>query len=56
MHCDLATHIAVGLGVQFLEGKGQIKLPDANWKRTCQNWKTYYNGHPAYLKDDSGLL
>jgi len=55
MHCHIATHISGGLGVQFLEGKDKIQLPGPEWKRTCDNWKAYYNNNPLYLKDDSGL-
>jgi Multicopper oxidase len=57
MHCHIAWHISEGLGVQFLEAKDQIKLPDSNWQQTCTHWKNYYNGTPppVYLKDDSGL-
>jgi hypothetical protein len=30
MHCHIAWHISEGLGVQFLEAKNQIALPDEN--------------------------
>jgi hypothetical protein len=56
MHCHIASHISAGLGVQFLESKGQIKLPDAVWEKTCSNWQTYYKlVNPEYDQDDSGL-
>jgi len=55
MHCHIAWHIGEGLGVQFLESKSTIKLPDAAWHQTCTSWNNYYNGKPLYLKDDSGL-
>ncbi|KAF2400757.1 hypothetical protein EJ06DRAFT_542895 [Trichodelitschia bisporula] len=55
MHCHIAWHISEGLGVQFLESKSTIKLPDATWQKTCANWNAYYSGNPAYLKTDSGL-
>ncbi|QDS75104.1 hypothetical protein FKW77_007202 [Venturia effusa] len=55
MHCHIAWHVAEGLGVQFLESKSTINLPDAAWDKTCANWKKYYNGSPAYLQSDSGL-
>ncbi|KAL9095130.1 MAG: hypothetical protein Q9165_002733 [Trypethelium subeluteriae] len=55
MHCHIAWHVSEGLGVQFLESKNTIPLPDANWNKTCTNWANYYNGNPVYLKDDSGL-
>ena len=55
MHCHIAWHIGEGLGVQFLESKNAIKLPDAAWHQTCTNWDKYYNDNPPYHKDDSGL-
>lgn len=55
MHCHIAWHIAEGLGVQFLESKVAITLPNAEWEKTCTNWRNYYNNNPAYLQDDSGL-
>ncbi|KAJ9658718.1 laccase, multicopper oxidase, benzenediol:oxygen oxidorectuctase [Coniosporium apollinis] len=55
MHCHIAWHIAEGLGVQFLESKVAITLPNAEWEKMCTNWRNYYNNNPAYLQDDSGL-
>jgi len=55
MHCHISWHISEGLGVQFLESKSTIELPDSAWHQTCTNWDAYYNGNPVYLKDDSGL-
>lgn len=49
-----AWHISEGLGVQFLEAKDQIKLPDASWGTTCSNWDKYWGGS-IYAKQDSGL-
>lgn len=54
MHCHIAWHISEGLGVQFLEAKDQIKLPDASWGTTCSNWDKYWDGS-IYPKQDSGL-
>jgi hypothetical protein len=56
MHCHISTHISAGLGVQFLEAKDKIPLPDAAWETTCKNWRNYYAGVPViYDQDDSGL-
>jgi hypothetical protein len=56
MHCHISSHIAAGLGVQFLEAKDKIPLPDAAWKNTCNNWKNYYSRvQKLYQQDDSGL-
>ncbi|KAF1808399.1 laccase [Eremomyces bilateralis CBS 781.70] len=55
MHCHVAWHIGEGLGVQFLERKSEITLPGPAWQQTCTNWKRYYSGNPAWLKEDSGL-
>ncbi|PNS20950.1 Iron transport multicopper oxidase [Sphaceloma murrayae] len=55
MHCHIAVHIGQGLGVQFLESKDQIVLPDkAKFKSQCDNWKKFQAGMP-YPKYDSGL-
>lgn len=55
MHCHIAFHVSEGLGVQFLESVGSIPAPPADYAQTCADWKTYYDGNPAYKKDDSGL-
>ncbi|KAG9688980.1 laccase precursor, partial [Aureobasidium melanogenum] len=55
MHCHIAWHISEGLGVQFLEAKNQISLPDqAQFTQQCQNWKQYAT-HMAFPQIDSGL-
>ncbi|KAF2203973.1 putative multicopper oxidase, type 1 [Delitschia confertaspora ATCC 74209] len=54
LHCHIAWHVAEGLGVQFLESKSSIKLPDASWDETCTKWKEYYKD-PEWPKNDSGL-
>jgi len=55
MHCHIAWHISEGLGVQFLEAKNQIVLPDANqFNQQCQAWDAFYATSP-YQKYDSGL-
>ncbi|KAI4812168.1 putative multicopper oxidase, type 1 [Aureobasidium sp. EXF-8846] len=55
MHCHIAWHISEGLGVQFLEAKNQIALPDENqFKSQCSSWKQY-SAHMAFPQIDSGL-
>ncbi|KAI9653733.1 MAG: hypothetical protein M1821_006927 [Bathelium mastoideum] len=54
-HCHITWHVSEGLGLQFLESKESIVLPGADWNQTCKNWDSYYNDHPLYLQDDSGL-
>lgn len=55
MHCHIAVHIGQGLGVQFLESKNQIVMPDqGKFKSQCDNWKKFQAGMP-YKKYDSGL-
>ncbi|KAF2103704.1 putative multicopper oxidase, type 1 [Rhizodiscina lignyota] len=55
MHCHIAWHVSQGLGVQFLESKASINLPDSTWEKTCTNWATYWDKGTAYPKSDSGL-
>ena len=51
-----AWHVGEGLGVQFLESKSAIpNLIPSDYASTCAAWKKYYDGTPAYSKDDSGL-
>ncbi|KAG9650300.1 laccase precursor, partial [Aureobasidium melanogenum] len=55
MHCHIAWHISEGLGVQFLEAKNQIVLPDqTQFTQQCSNWKQY-STHMAWPQIDSGL-
>lgn len=55
MHCHIAWHISEGLGVQFLEAKNQIVMPDQTAFNTqCANWQQFASSAP-YPQDDSGL-
>ena len=55
MHCHIAWHISEGLGVQFLEAKNQIVLPDqGEFTQQCSSWKEY-SAHMAFPQIDSGL-
>ncbi|KAF1991807.1 multicopper oxidase [Aulographum hederae CBS 113979] len=55
MHCHIAWHISEGLGVQFLESKASIPLPNQEWKDVCSTWSDYWAGPHYYEKQDSGL-
>jgi len=56
MHCHIGTHISAGLGVQFLEQKDNITLPDQAWQDNCKSWDAYYATVPLeYAQNDSGL-
>lgn len=58
MHCHISWHISQGLGVQFLEAKQSINLPDGKWQNTCKNWQQYNqmdDTPPYWVQDDSGL-
>ena len=55
MHCHIAWHVSEGLGVQFLEAKNQIVMPDMTaYNQQCANWNAFYATSP-YQKEDSGL-
>jgi len=55
MHCHIAWHISEGLGVQFLEAKNSIVLPDATqFNAQCNAWKSYSKSM-AFPQIDSGL-
>ncbi|THW46308.1 putative multicopper oxidase, type 1 [Aureobasidium pullulans] len=55
MHCHIAWHISEGLGVQFLEAKNQIVLPDeGQFTSQCSSWKQY-TANMAFPQIDSGL-
>jgi hypothetical protein len=54
MHCHIGSHVAAGLGTQFLESKSLIKAPDAAWSQTCANWSQYYQ-RSIFKEIDSGL-
>jgi FtsP/CotA-like multicopper oxidase with cupredoxin domain len=55
MHCHIAWHISEGLGVQFLEAKDSITMPDqTQFESQCSNWKTYA-ATMLYPQIDSGI-
>lgn len=50
-----AWHISEGLGVQFLEAKNQITMPDeTQFRDQCSAWNKYA-ANMAYPQIDSGL-
>jgi hypothetical protein len=57
MHCHIGWHVAMGLGIQFLERKNDIMelmhldqmLPN------CEAWRAYAETSPYLPKIDSGL-
>lgn len=54
-HCHIAWHISEGLGVQFLEAKDSITMPDqTEFDSQCSAWKTYA-ATMAWPQIDSGL-
>lgn len=55
MHCHIAWHISEGLGVQFIEAKNSISLPDQTaFNAQCDTWRTYAK-NMAWPQIDSGL-
>ena len=52
-HCHIAWHVAEGLGVQFLEAKQSINIPET-FQSQCSAWDAYYD-NALYKQDDSGL-
>lgn len=55
MHCHIAWHISEGLGVQFIESKSTIKMPDqSTFNSQCDDWRSYSKSM-AYPQIDSGL-
>lgn len=55
MHCHIAWHISEGLGVQFLEAKNSIVMPDAGqFNSQCATWNKFA-ATMAYPQTDSGL-
>lgn len=55
MHCHIAWHISQGLGVQFLEAKDSIVLPDqTQFDNQCAAWRKY-SATMAYPQTDSGI-
>jgi len=58
MHCHIAWHADEGFSVQFLESASTLQSVDpigSDFDNQCNTWKSYYNGHPAYLMEDSGI-
>ncbi|KAK4187560.1 putative laccase precursor [Podospora australis] len=57
MHCHIGWHVAMGLGVQFLERKNDIKqlMPLNQLLPNCQAWRQYQPTSPYLPKVDSGL-
>ncbi|CAA9957234.1 Laccase [Pyrenophora teres f. maculata] len=58
MHCHIATHVGMGLSVQFIQREELIKFPDqgAEWYSTCKNWNKWKNGSQhVWDQFDSGL-
>jgi hypothetical protein len=55
MHCHIAWHISEGLGVQFIEAKNSINMPDQTaFNSQCDSWRSY-SKNMAYPQIDSGL-
>lgn len=52
-HCHITWHSAEGMGIQFLESKDSINIPDSLTDQ-CNTWQTYYDTAP-YLQPESGL-
>ena len=57
MHCHIGWHVAMGLGIQFLERKGEIKglMHLDQMVPNCQAWRAYAPTSPYLPKVDSGL-
>ncbi|KAL5118439.1 laccase, multicopper oxidase, benzenediol:oxygen oxidorectuctase [Pleosporales sp. CAS-2024a] len=58
MHCHIAHHVGMGLSLQFLVRKQDIRLPahGSEWYDTCKNWAAYKAGTgDVYTQIDSGL-
>lgn len=55
MHCHIAWHISEGLGVQFIEAKNSIVMPDKTaFNSQCDAWRSY-SKNMLYPQIDSGL-
>ncbi|KAI4726713.1 hypothetical protein E4T49_05551 [Aureobasidium sp. EXF-10728] len=55
MHCHIAWHISEGLGVQFIEAKNSIQMPDSGtFNSQCDAWRSY-SANMLYPQIDSGL-
>ncbi|KAK3334531.1 Cupredoxin, partial [Neurospora tetraspora] len=57
MHCHIGWHVAMGLGIQFLERKSEIKqlMKLDQMEPNCEAWRTYQPQSPYLPKVDSGL-
>jgi len=56
MHCHIAWHIGLGLGVQFLERADDIAGlgMGSTWTDECKAWNSYYET-AQFKEEDSGL-
>jgi FtsP/CotA-like multicopper oxidase with cupredoxin domain len=56
MHCHIAWHVSMGLSVQFLERKDEIRdvIKLDELKPTCDAWRKY-QPNAIWPKNDSGL-
>jgi hypothetical protein len=46
LHCHIAWHVSMGLGLQFVERIDDIPgnvgiTPDSDWQTNCQAWNDY---------------
>lgn len=57
MHCHIGWHVAMGLGIQFLERKGEIPslMHLDQMEPNCNAWRAYAQTSPYLPKIDSGL-
>ncbi|GAB1319918.1 hypothetical protein MFIFM68171_10128 [Madurella fahalii] len=57
MHCHIGWHVAMGLGIQFLERKNDIRALMAldQMVPNCDAWRAYEPTSPYLPKIDSGL-
>lgn len=61
MHCHIPFHISGGLGVQFVERKGEILKTNGNlgpMQQGCAEWQKYHAEHwpnGILIEGDSGL-
>ena len=52
-HCHISWHISEGLGLQFLETKESIHVPDSLTSQ-CADWQAYYET-AMFKQEESGL-
>ncbi|KAK4041135.1 Cupredoxin [Parachaetomium inaequale] len=57
MHCHIGWHVAMGLGIQFLERKNDIMelMHLDQMQPNCEAWRAYAATSPYLPKIDSGL-